>query len=78
VTKGNISQLLDRMERLKLVRRCQEGRANTLFLTEQGRQLFDQLVPAQEAMIAGLFATLSHDEQTQLLALLRKLDQAID
>jgi DNA-binding MarR family transcriptional regulator len=78
VTKGNISQLLDRMERLELVRRCQEGRANTLFLTEHGRRLFDQLVPAQEALIAGLFGSLSHDEQTQLLALLRKLDQGLE
>jgi DNA-binding MarR family transcriptional regulator len=78
VTKGNISQLLDRMERLGLVRRCQEGRANTLFLTEQGRRLFEQLVPAQEALIAGLFAPLNHDEQVQLLALLRKLDQGLE
>src|SRR6185295_5942327 len=59
VTKGNISQLLDRMERLELVRRCQEGRANTLFLTNQGRRLFAELVPAQEALIARLFAPLS-------------------
>jgi DNA-binding MarR family transcriptional regulator len=77
VTKGNISQLLDRMERLELVKRCQEGRSNTLFLTEQGRRLFAELVPAQEALIARLFAPLSHDEQAQLLALLRKLDQTL-
>jgi DNA-binding MarR family transcriptional regulator len=77
VTKGNISQLLDRMERLELVKRCQEGRSNTLFLTEQGRRLFAELVPAQEALIARLFAPLSHDEQAQLLALLRKLDQSL-
>ncbi len=78
VTKGNISQLLDRMERLELVRRCQEGRSNTLFLTEQGRRLFAELVPAQETLVASLFAPLSHDEQTQLLALLRKLDHQLD
>src|SRR5689334_17510474 len=58
VTKGNISQLLDRMERQGLVRRCQEGRSNTLFLTEQGRRLFDAIVPAQEALVAELFAPL--------------------
>jgi DNA-binding MarR family transcriptional regulator len=78
VTKGNISQLLDRMERLALVKRCQEGRSNTLFLTEQGRRLFAELVPAQEALVASLFASLSHDEQTQLLALLRKLDHRLE
>jgi DNA-binding MarR family transcriptional regulator len=78
VTKGNISQLLDRMERLGLVRRCQEGRTNTLFLTEPGRKLFDTIVPAQEALVAELFAPLSSDEQFQLLALLRKLDQGLE
>ena len=77
VTKGNISQLLDRMERLELVKRCQEGRSNTLFLTDRGRRMFAELVPEQEALIARLFAPLSHDEQTQLLALLRKLDQTL-
>jgi len=78
VTKGNVSQLLDRMERLELVRRCQEGRSNTLFLTEHGRRLFAELVPAQEALIAGLFAPLSQDEQAQLLAMLRKLDHELE
>src|SRR5690242_11956524 len=39
VTKGNISQLLDRMERLGLLKRCQEGRTNTLILTETGQRL---------------------------------------
>jgi DNA-binding MarR family transcriptional regulator len=77
VTKGNISQLLDRMERQGLVRRCQEGRTNTVFLTEQGRCLFDALVPAQEALIAGLLTPLTRDEQSQLLALLRKLDHEL-
>jgi DNA-binding MarR family transcriptional regulator len=78
VTKGNVSQLLDRMERLELVRRCQEGRSNTIFLTERGHRMFAELVPQQEALIAQLFAPLSHDEQTQLLGLLRKLDQTLE
>ena len=78
VTKGNISQLLDRMERLGLVRRCQEGRSNTLFLTDQGRRLFDEIVPAQEALVARLFAALTPGEQWQLLTLLRKLEHGLE
>jgi DNA-binding MarR family transcriptional regulator len=77
VTKGNVSQLIDRMERQGLVRRYQEGRTNTLFLTEPGRELFAAIVPAQEALVAELFAPLSPDEQSQLLALLRKLDHGL-
>jgi DNA-binding MarR family transcriptional regulator len=77
VTKGNISQLLKRMEQQGLIRRCQEGRANCLFLTPCGRDLFSRLVPDQEAMIVALFQALSSDEQTHLLALLRKLDRSL-
>ncbi len=77
VTKGNISQLLDRMERQGLVRRNQEGRSNTVFLTEAGRELYQTLVPAQEALICRLFSSLTHEEQSQLLTLLRKLDHSL-
>jgi DNA-binding MarR family transcriptional regulator len=78
VTKGNISQILDRMEQQGLVKRCQDGRTNYIFLTEAGRGLYDKVVPAQELLIAELFSSLSHSEQTQLMALLRKLDHGLE
>ncbi len=77
VTKGNISQILKRMEQQGIIRRCQEGRANCLFLTERGREMFDRIVPSQEALITELFQTLSSEEQRQLLDLLRLLDQSL-
>lgn len=77
VTKGNISQLLDRLEQLGLLRRCQEGRSNILVLTEQGQALYDRVVPAQEKLIEEHFAALSSHEITDLLGLLRKLDHAL-
>jgi DNA-binding MarR family transcriptional regulator len=77
VTKGNICQLLDRLERNGLIVRRQEGRANRLFLTPKGRQLYERVVPAQEALIAESLSPLTVDEQRQLLALLRKLDHAL-
>ncbi len=77
VTKGNISQLLDRMEKLGLLRRCQERRSNTLVLTEQGQALYDCVVPAQEKLIAEQLAVLSPHEVTDLQRLLRKLDHAL-
>jgi DNA-binding MarR family transcriptional regulator len=78
VTKGNVSQLLKRMEQQGYIRRCHEGRTNCLFLTERGRQVYDQLVPDQEALIVSLFQELSADEQRDLLELLRRLDQSLD
>ena len=75
VTKGNISQLLTRMEHDGLIVRRQEGRSNCLALSEAGRELYERVVPQQEAMIAELLAPLDADEQRLLLRLLRKLDQ---
>jgi DNA-binding MarR family transcriptional regulator len=77
VTKGNISQLLRKLEQVGLITRRQEGRTNCLSLTERGEALFRQVVPQQEALIADLLAPLSDDEQRELLRLLRKLDQNI-
>lgn len=78
VTKGNISQLLNKMEQAGLVRRRQEGRTNCLSLSEGGQALFQVLVPQQEMLIAELFAPLSAGEQHELLRLLRKLDHALE
>ncbi len=77
VTKGNISQLLGKLEQEGLITRRQEGRTNCLSLTERGRALFHELVPRQEALIADLLAPLSDDEQHELLRLLRKLDHSL-
>jgi MarR family transcriptional regulator, 2-MHQ and catechol-resistance regulon repressor len=77
VTKGNVAQLLDRMEGRGWVLRRREGRTNRLFLTEEGRRLFSEVVPAHEALIAERFSVLSREEQEQLHELLRKLDRAL-
>ena len=77
VTKGNISQLIDRMERHGLLKRSQEGRANTLALTEAGQHLYQQVVPAQEAMVTQQFSVLSTQEIEQLHIILRKLDHTL-
>src|SRR5215216_6022158 len=63
VTKGNISQLLGKLERQGLITRRPDGRTNCLALTERGQGLFEVVVPQQEALIAELLAPLSEDEQ---------------
>lgn len=77
VTKGNISQLLDRMEKLGLLRRCQEKRNNTLVLTEKGQELYNSVVPSTEQLIEEQLAVLTASEVADLLRLTRKLDQAL-
>jgi len=63
VTKGDVIPLLDRMEASGWVGRLQEGRCNRLIPTAA-------VVPAQEKIIARLFAMLPAD----LPATLRRVD----
>src|SRR5215204_4052199 len=78
VTKGNVCQLVDKLEDRGLISRRHEGRSNLLFLTDEGRRLFERIVPAHEAVIAERFSVLTEREQTQLYELLRKFDRALD
>lgn len=78
VTKGNVSQLLRRLELRRYIMRRQAGRTNVISLTDAGKEIYERLVPLQEAQIARLFAPLSPGEQHDLLRLLRKLDHGID
>jgi DNA-binding MarR family transcriptional regulator len=78
VTKGNVAQLLDRMQKCGLIERRPQGRINRLFLTDEGRRTFAEVVPAHENMIDEQLSVLSEVEQRQLFELLRKLDRALD
>jgi len=77
VTKGNVCQLLDKMEGSGLLERRPDGRVNRLFLTDQGRRVHDEVVPSHDAMLAAYFDKLSAQQQRALLRLLRQLDRAI-
>jgi DNA-binding MarR family transcriptional regulator len=78
VTKGNVCQLLDKMEGSGLLERRPDGRVNRLFLTDQGRQVHDEVVPRHDALLAEQFSTLTEEEQRDLLRLLRQLDHALE
>ncbi|MGO8951240.1 MAG: MarR family winged helix-turn-helix transcriptional regulator [Ktedonobacterales bacterium] len=77
VTKGNISQLVEKMEQRGLVRRSAEGRMMRLWLTEQGHALYAGCIPAHEELLARQFTSLSAVEQRQLRALLARLDHGL-
>lgn len=77
VTKGNVCQMLDRMERRGLLVRRREGRTNRLFLTAEGRSMFEEVVPAHEELVGRQLSVLETEEQTQLVRLLGKLDRGL-
>jgi len=76
VTQGNVTQLLQKLEKRRLVLRPPDGRCNRVQLTMEGQRLRNALVPHQERAITGLFATLSDVELDALSRLLRKLLRA--
>jgi DNA-binding MarR family transcriptional regulator len=78
VTKGNVCQLLDKMEATELIERRPAGRSNRLYLTGKGRHIFDTVVPSHDALVAGLLGSLSDAEQHQLLRLLGRVDHALE
>ena len=74
VTKGNVSHLVDQMERKGLISRRQEGRTNRLYLTEEGRRLFEEVVPAHEDLMHQLMSALTEEDLAHLHELVRDLD----
>src|SRR3989440_2388372 len=78
VTKGNVCQLLDKMEGSGLLERRPDGRVNRLFLTDQGRVIHDEVVPRHDELLADQFNTLSEEDQRELLRLLRQIDHALE
>jgi DNA-binding MarR family transcriptional regulator len=77
VTKGNVCQLLDKMEGSGLLERRPDGRVNRLFLTDQGRRVHDEVVPRHDAMLAEQLKGLSAAEQRELSRLLRQIDHGL-
>ncbi|AHY47296.1 Transcriptional regulators [Rubrobacter radiotolerans] len=75
VSKGNIAQLIRKMEGRGLIRRESEGRMKRVYLTPAGRELFERVVPAHEEAMQSRFAALTESEQRTLYELLRKLDR---
>ncbi|ARK30690.1 MarR family winged helix-turn-helix transcriptional regulator [Halalkalibacter krulwichiae] len=72
VTKGNITQMLSKMEKSGLVEKKQEWRTKHISLTSEGRKVYAELVPKQEAYQAEQFSGLTEKEQKHLLYLLKK------
>lgn len=73
VTKGNITQLLQKMEKLGLIEREQDWKTKYISLTEQGKEMYTRVVPAQEDVQASHFSRLTDAEKKQLNELLKKL-----
>ena len=78
VTKGNVTQLLDRMEHCGFLTRSQDGRVKRVRLTPEGRALRRRVLRAHEDYMAAQLAALTTEEQKTLARLLRTVEQSLD
>lgn len=79
VSKGNVTGVLDRMERLGWVerRRCPEdARANRLHLTAEGRKKAQQVVPAHNDLVLRAMERLSAEDVKHLRHVLAELEKS--
>jgi MarR family 2-MHQ and catechol resistance regulon transcriptional repressor len=79
-TKGNVTALTDRLERLGFITRSrddQDRRAVTVSLTDAGRTLVERILPGHVAEIVRLMDALEIEEQVQLGALCKKLGLSV-
>ena len=76
VTGGNITTIVDQLEKEHLVARqigVNDRRSYTVSLTADGREAFAGMAAAHEAWVASLFGGLSQAQQSQLHGLLGAL-----
>ena len=76
VTGGNITTIVDQLEKEKWVVRqvgVNDRRSFTVKLTQAGRNGFANMAVAHEAWVADMFAGLSDHQQSQLYTLLGAL-----
>jgi len=73
VTGGNITAIVDQLEKEKLVLRVvgvNDRRSFTVKLTQAGKDAFTDMAISHEAWVADMFEGLSVDQQSQLYTLL--------
>jgi len=78
VTKGNVTQHLDRLEEQGFVRRHKAGRTNHLHLTEAGQELVEKIMPVHDEFVKGLLALLTDQEFAQFQSVFRGLDRKLE
>ncbi|MFH0736148.1 MAG: MarR family transcriptional regulator [bacterium] len=76
VTGGNMTVVLDNLEKQGLIKRVKtlnDRRALNIELTEKGEELIKSVFPKHERFITATMEILTNDEQKQLGLLLKKI-----
>lgn len=76
VTKGNVTQLLKKLEEKQLVQKRKDWKINYVSLTEEGSALYKKLIQDLEEYQNNFFSALNYEEKRTLLRLLTKIDKS--
>lgn len=75
-SSGNLTMVIDNLERVGLVRRTRDQRDRRMMmvsLTPRGQELIEALMPVHAASICATFSGLSREETAELARLSKKL-----
>ena len=81
VTKGNLCVTAQKMASAGLIERRPDPtdqRVQRLYLTADGRRRLAALMPAHDALIGGVAGCLTRAEQSALLGLVTRVEDALD
>lgn len=76
VTNGNITGLVDRLARERLISRSvdpNDRRTQLVRITDSGRESLERMTPNHQSWISSMFSALSEAERKQLYELVGKL-----
>ncbi len=76
VTKSNITQHVDQLEKKGWVVREKEGRISRLYLTDAGLEMMADIMPVHDARVKEIFSVMTNEEFQQFQSVLRKLDRS--
>ena len=74
--KSSLARLLSKMERKGYILRRQDGedkRVNNVFLTTQGRDIFEKTRPVIQKVMNRMEHSVSETEKKQIIAILKKV-----
>ena len=80
VTKGNVTGIVERLEREGLIDRRQrpeDRRSHVVRLTDAGREAFEAMASDLEGWVASMFSGLDEEEVEQLAELLGKAKRSV-
>jgi len=75
-TGGNMTVVINNMEKLKLISRCidpADKRSNLISITDEGRRRFEVIFPNHLKDLEKIFSPLTDEEKNSLINLLKKI-----